>query len=61
MLYYGNNAANPPTPAQLVIKTTNAINGWSSTKTVRFMIANVMNPTTAGLNTGITVNMNSFC
>jgi len=57
LLNFGNSLANPPIPANLTIKFTKSSNGWSTSNSIRVLIAYVMNPTTVGLNTGITVNV----
>jgi hypothetical protein len=57
LLNYGNNLANPPIPANLTIKFTKISYGYGSSEVIRILIANVMNPTTVGLKTGISVNV----
>lgn len=61
LLNFGNSLANPPVPANLTIKFSTSSNGWSSSNNIRILIANVMNPTTVGLNTGVTVNVFTPC
>lgn len=60
-LQFGNNVANPPAPANLTIKFTKNFYGWSSSRTIRILVANVQNPTEVGLNTGVTVTINKQC
>lgn len=61
MLYFGNQLTSPPTPANLTINLANAIYGYGSSDNVRILIGNVKNPTTEGLNTGITVSARIAC
>ena len=55
---FGNNVANPPTPANLTIKFTKNFYGWSPSRQIRIMVANVQNPVDVGLNTGVKVTIN---
>jgi len=61
LLYFGNNLANPPIPANLTIAFTKAFSGSGSPSNIRVMIANVLNPSTVNLNTGIKANINIYC
>lgn len=62
LLYYGDNLATPPTPARLSIPLQNTINGYTSGATlISFMIANVQNPTTAGMAAGAEVKLLRTC
>ena len=61
VLYYGNNLANPPIPANLTITFTKTFNAFSTSYTLKVLVANVINPTTIGLNTGVKANINLFC
>ena len=61
LLYFGNNVANPPTPGNLTIKFTKNFYGWSSSRTIKIMVANVQNPVDVGLNTGVEVTINKWC
>ena len=53
---FGNSLANPPIPANLTIKFTTYSYGWSSNEIIRLLVANVKNPSTVGMNVGVTVN-----
>ena len=61
LLYFGNNLATPPIPASLTISFTKQFYGWSSSNNIRIVVANVLNPSTASLNTGIKANINLYC
>jgi hypothetical protein len=61
LLNFGNNLANPPIPANLSIVFTNNNYGYTNSRTIRILIANVMNPTTVGLNTGVKVDLMVPC
>ncbi len=58
LLNFGDRSADPPRPAKLSIKTTRSFNGYPSIYTMRLLIANVKNPSTAGMNTGVELNIN---
>jgi hypothetical protein len=55
-LNFGNSLANPPIPANLTIKFTKYSYGWTSNEIIRLLVANVKNPSTVGMNVGVTVN-----
>lgn len=61
MLFFGDRTIDPPKPAKLVIKTTRTLNGYPSPDPLRLLVANVKNPTTAGMNTGVEININREC
>ncbi len=61
IMYYGDNTANPPRPARLVIPLELNQNTWSFPGTVKFLLANVRNPTTAGMNVGVQMNIMAPC
>ena len=61
LLHFGNRVANPPTPANLTIQFTKSFNGYPSPNHIRILIANVKNPTTVGMNVGVTVNIDKAC
>jgi hypothetical protein len=61
LLYYGNNAISPPTPARLSIILSNYISGWTTSDTVSFMIANVQNPSTVGMAAGAELTILKTC
>jgi len=61
ILNFGNNLANPPIPANLTIAFTTILYGWTTSSTIRFLIGNVMNPTTVGMNTGVRINIDLNC
>jgi hypothetical protein len=58
LLYYGNNLASPPVPANLTIQFSQA---FGANNYIRIVIANVLNPSTVGLNVGIKANVNIYC
>lgn len=60
-MYYGDNLASPPTPARLSIFLTNSINGYPTPDTLSFMVANVQNPSTAGMAAGVEVQLLRTC
>ena len=60
LLYYGDNSVSPPKPAILYIPMGN-INGWPTAYNTRFMVANVRNPSTVGMNVGVTLKMYKAC
>lgn len=53
LVYYGDNTANPPTPARLIVPLEKSIDGYSGTDNFRFMIANVKNPSVENMNVGV--------
>lgn len=61
LLYFGNNLATPPIPANLTITFTKTFSTYTTSSNVRVLIANVLNPPTANLNTGIRANINIYC
>jgi hypothetical protein len=61
LLFFGNNLSNPPRPANLTIKFTTSFSGSSSARNIRILVANVRNPATVGVNTGIRVSINNYC
>jgi hypothetical protein len=61
LLQFGNRLANPPQPANLTITTSKIIYGWGSPDNVHILIANVKNPSTVGMNTGVTLSTNIPC
>ena len=61
LLYYGNNLVSPSTASRLSIFLTNSINGNPSPVTLSFMIANVRNPSTAGMAAGAEVRLLRVC
>lgn len=61
LLYFGDRLANPPKPANLTIKFTTNFYGYSSSRTIRVLIANVKNPVLAGLNTGVRLSITNYC
>ena len=61
MLNFGNSLSNPPTPANLTIKFTKNFYGWSPSRTIRILVANIMNPVAVGLNTGVNMAINTYC
>ena len=52
-LYYGDNSANPPKPATLVVPLDRSIDGFTGTDNYRFMISNIKNPDVVGMNVGV--------
>lgn len=56
VLFYGDNSANPPKPARLVVPLERTLR-WntspSNTGTVKFMLANVKNPDVVSMNVGV--------
>lgn len=44
LLYFGDKLANPPKPANLTIQFTTNFYGWSSSRNIRILVANVKNP-----------------
>lgn len=61
ILYYGDNTANPPKPARLIIPLELNQNTWSFPGTVKFMLANVRNPSVVGMNVGVQMNIMRTC
>ena len=61
LLYYGDSLSNPPTPARLVVPLEKTISGYSGTDNVRFMVANVKNPSTEGMNVGVEMRILRPC
>lgn len=61
IVYYGDNTANPPKPARLVIPLELSHNFWTWPNTIKFMLANVRNPTTVGMNVGVQMNVMRDC
>ncbi len=53
MLFFGDRTIDPPKPAKLVIKTTRSFNGYPNVYNMRLLVANVKNPSTVGMNTGV--------
>jgi len=53
LLHFGDRTKNPPVPAKLSILTTRGFNGYPNIYALRFLIANVKNPSSSGLNTGV--------
>jgi len=53
-LYFGNRqAVGGPTPAKLSITLGNYIDGYPSARSMRFLVANIKNPITSGMNVGV--------
>lgn len=61
LLYYGDNSADPPVPAYLVIPIVKTLNGSPTPFTMNFMVANVKNPSTEGMNVGVILKMYKKC
>lgn len=61
IVYYGDNTANPPRPARLIIPLERSLDTWTWPGTVKFLIANVRNPTTVGMNLGVQMNIMRSC
>lgn len=61
MLFFGDLTIDPPKPAKLVIKTTRSFNGYPDIYTMKLLVANVKNPDTVGMNTGVELNINREC
>ena len=61
LLHFGNALATPPTPANLTVFFTQQYDCSSTPGDVRIVLANVLNPPTAGLNTGILATVNFYC
>lgn len=61
LLYYGDKMASPPTPARLVVPLEKTISGYSGTDTVRFMVANVKNPSVENMNVGVQMRIYRKC
>lgn len=56
VLFYGDNSANPPKPARLIIpleRTLRYNTSPSNSGTVKFILANVKNPSLVGMNVGV--------
>lgn len=61
IVYYGDSTANPPRPARLIVPLELNQDCWTWPGTVKFMIANVLNPYTVGMNVGIQMNIMRTC
>jgi hypothetical protein len=61
IMYYGDNSLNPPRPAKLIIPLTLNQDTWNWPGWIRFMVANVQNPSTVGMNVGVQMNVMRAC
>lgn len=61
VLYYGDNTQSPPKAAKLFIPLELNQDTWNWPGTVKFMLANVKNPSTVGLNVGVQMNVMRTC